>query len=197
MWVPHALKISGSLNSFSKHDRRELFPSPANPRHLGGRTTRIGGAGAQPPKATGFDCSPKRHNWGLDSGPGPRSETGTGNNRRKAEMPLTEASSDKSCPTNSRNSDHDELLRRFEAGDASGGEISGRHLLSPEVTGLVALTSLIALDRLEDFEEHARVEVKAGLAPDAVLDMLLELVDLGVRVPDRAFRFVRTLMKDH
>jgi hypothetical protein len=58
----------------------------------------------------------------------------------------------------------------------------------------VALTALASTGRFDEFEELARMSVeKHEVAADDVLEMLLELVDLGVDIPARAFTAARRL----
>ena len=69
--------------------------------------------------------------------------------------------------------------------------LAERALLEPRMKSLVALTALVTLDRIEEFEEQVLRDLDGGLAASDVLEALLELADLGIRVSPRAYELVR------
>jgi hypothetical protein len=70
-------------------------------------------------------------------------------------------------------------------------DLAERALLEPRMKSLVALTALVTLDRIEEFEEQVLRDLDGGLAASDVLEALLELADLGIRVSPRAYELVR------
>ena len=70
-------------------------------------------------------------------------------------------------------------------------DLAEQALLEPRMKSLVALTALVTLDRIEEFEEQVLRDLDGGLAASDVLEALLELADLGIRVSPRAYELVR------
>lgn len=84
---------------------------------------------------------------------------------------------------------------RFLTGDVSAAELTAaRRSHGSRVSRFAALTALVVLDRMDEFEDELDEALESGIAADEALDILLELADHGIPVPDRAFRLVRSRM---
>lgn len=58
------------------------------------------------------------------------------------------------------------------------------------------LAALVVLDRIDEFEEQVEHALVDGITPGEIMDVLLELADLGVNTPTRALDMVRRAMDE-
>jgi alkylhydroperoxidase/carboxymuconolactone decarboxylase family protein YurZ len=78
-------------------------------------------------------------------------------------------------------------LVALSEGRVSASEIKRRSRLKASERSLIALTAAAVAGDVPVFEERVRSALAEGVTRVEIRELLLELADLGVRVPDRAF----------
>jgi alkylhydroperoxidase/carboxymuconolactone decarboxylase family protein YurZ len=96
----------------------------------------------------------------------------------------------------SESTDHsfEDALRLLAEGQLSAEKLAERPVIEPRMKSFVTLAALLALDRIDDFETQMFLELERGLAASEILELLLEMADLGIRVSPHAYELVRVHM---
>jgi alkylhydroperoxidase/carboxymuconolactone decarboxylase family protein YurZ len=88
--------------------------------------------------------------------------------------------------------DPHDLLNSPEPEELVLRRIASRDVLAPRMRMVIALSALVSLNRVDEFESSVRTALAEGLTREEITEVLLELADVGVRIPTRAFDLVRS-----
>jgi alkylhydroperoxidase/carboxymuconolactone decarboxylase family protein YurZ len=87
-------------------------------------------------------------------------------------------------------------LAQYTQGHLSRADIAERDVLPLPTRRLIGLTALLAMGQIEEFEKQARLACNDDVAPQQIMEMLLELADIGVRTPERVLDSLRAMAGD-
>jgi 4-carboxymuconolactone decarboxylase len=88
--------------------------------------------------------------------------------------------------------DFQEMVTRY-----SWGEVWARPELDRNTRSLVAIATMIALNRADDFKAHVRAALRLGTSPEQIREVLLQsAIYCGVSAADSAFRATEAVMAE-
>ncbi|MBT2565071.1 4-carboxymuconolactone decarboxylase [Arthrobacter sp. ISL-85] len=88
--------------------------------------------------------------------------------------------------------DFQEMITRY-----SWGEVWSRPELDRNTRSLVAIATMIALNRSDDFKAHVRAALRLGTTPEHIKEVLLQsAIYCGVSAADSAFRATEAIMAE-
>jgi len=83
------------------------------------------------------------------------------------------------------------VLDRYASGILSASDIEARGLLPDKMRPLIAITALLAENRIADLGQELRQALAHGVTPSELLDTLRVASQSGVQVPVRAIEELR------